>query len=326
MQDIQSNTSAQKAPLVSFIIPTYNLPAEMLRECLDSILALTLRPDEREIILVDDGSDVSPLAELNDYLDALLYIRQTNSGLSCARNSGLRMAAGKYVQFIDGDDKLLSAPYEHCLDAARFSNVDIVMFDFTFADKPLDVYEDLPIQSGTEIMRHQNLHGTACGYLFRRAILGELRFTPGIYHEDEEFTPQLMLRADTVLRTNARAYFYRKRQTSITGSKKTADIDKRINNLLGVILRLNEKADHLPQAERLAMMRRVHQLTMDYVYKVMKTDGGRLEEHLLPLRQAGLFPLPEHDYTKKYQWFRRLSSSKVGMALLKTIIPMTHEK
>ncbi len=326
MQNIQSNTSLQESPLVSFIIPSYNLPPDMLRECIESITKLTLRPIEREIILVDDGSDCCAFDLLAEYQDIIIYIRQKNGGLSSARNLGLRMATGKYVQFIDGDDRLLSGPYEHCLDAARFQNIDVVMFDFTFADKPLDVYEDMPIQSGTEIMRHQNLHGSACGYLFRRSILGELQFTKGIYHEDEEFTPQLLLRADSVLRTNARAYFYRKRENSITSSKAKEDNDKRIGSMVDVILRLNTLSDRLPQDERLAVLRRVHQLTMDYVYKIIKTDGQHLEEHLQPLRQAGLFPLPDRDYTQKYRWFRRLSSSKYGMKLLKTLIPLTHER
>ena len=52
--------------LISFIITTYNLPTEYLAECLKSILQLSLNPKEREIILVDDGSD---LADINDLLE-----------------------------------------------------------------------------------------------------------------------------------------------------------------------------------------------------------------------------------------------------------------
>ena len=49
---------------ISFIITTYNLPVELLLECLNSILQLTLRPEEREVIIIDDGSDLSPLEDL----------------------------------------------------------------------------------------------------------------------------------------------------------------------------------------------------------------------------------------------------------------------
>ena len=47
----------KQQPLVSFILTYYNLPVQMLCECIDSILALSLTPEEREIIVVDDGSD-----------------------------------------------------------------------------------------------------------------------------------------------------------------------------------------------------------------------------------------------------------------------------
>lgn len=115
-------------PLVSFIITTYNLPLEYLVECLKSILQLSLNSREREIILVDDGSDISPINDLVEYQDDIIYIRQRNLGLSIARNTGLQNASGKYIQFVDGDDCLIQVGYEHCLDLLRYHNPDIVHF------------------------------------------------------------------------------------------------------------------------------------------------------------------------------------------------------
>ena len=51
-------------PLISFILPYFNLPVPMLCECIDSILALSLGRDEREIIVIDDGSEQSPVDDL----------------------------------------------------------------------------------------------------------------------------------------------------------------------------------------------------------------------------------------------------------------------
>ena len=99
-------------PLLSFIVTCYNLPEDMVIECLDSILALSLRDKEREIIVVDDGSDVCLFNALNDYSQQIIYIRQPNQGLSVARNTGLQMASGEYIQFVDGDDYLISEIYE----------------------------------------------------------------------------------------------------------------------------------------------------------------------------------------------------------------------
>ena len=105
-------------PLVSFIVTTYNLPVALLEECLNSILALSLTKDEREIILVDDGSDTPPINQLPQKGE-LIFIRQDNQGLSVARNIGIERAQGEYIQFVDGDDYLLTVPYEHCLDLVR---------------------------------------------------------------------------------------------------------------------------------------------------------------------------------------------------------------
>ena len=118
-------------PLISFILPYYDLPAEMLCECIDSILALSLRDNEWEIIVVDDGSEMSPMDDLKKYGDHLIYIRQNNKGLSEARNTGIQMARGEYLQFIDSDDLLLQAPYDHCIDMARRKHPDVIVFDFT---------------------------------------------------------------------------------------------------------------------------------------------------------------------------------------------------
>lgn len=96
---------------------------------MDSILKLSLNAKEREIILVDDGSDISPLNDLAEYQNQIIYLRQPNQGVSVARNYGIMIAKGNYIQFVDGDDYLLQAAYEHCLDIVRYHQPDIVTFN-----------------------------------------------------------------------------------------------------------------------------------------------------------------------------------------------------
>lgn len=324
MQTTQSNTPTP--PLVTFIVAYYNLPVTMLCQCLDSILALSLSNAEREIIVIDDGSDDNPLPSLGRYLADIIYVRQRNSGLSEARNRGIQLANGQYVQFVDADDYLLRTPYEHCLDLVRYQKSDVVMFDLTddSESSPSADFNTDDLNSGTEYLSHHNLHASACGYLFRRAIIGQLRFTPGILHEDEEFTPQLLLRAETVASTNAQAYYYRRRPHSITTEANPRRVVCRLNDSLQVILKLNRIADTLPTSERLALSRRVAQLTMDYIYNVIVQTRSRhyLDRKLAFLRKGGLFPLPDRDYTTKYKWFRRLTNSSMGLSLLMNILPM----
>ena len=313
-------------PIISFIISYYNLPVEMLCSCIDSILALELKPDEREIIIVDDGSPESPVNQLMKYGNEITYIRQRNQGLSEARNTGIQMANGEYLQFIDADDQLIKEAYEHCLQIAKKQKPEMVIFDFTNSASKSAKFEDQPSQSGSHYMRHNNIHGTACGYLFKRSILGDLRFTSGIFHEDEEFTPMLMLRAENVIVTSAKAYFYQQRADSITANPDNQQ--KRLDDLKAILHRLHIAADRMPIDDKTALQRRVAQLTMDYIYQVIRQTRSRqkLESEIQNLTNIGLFPLPNQAYTTKYTWFRRMSASSVGRTMLFRIIPLINKE
>ena len=320
-------TDKTRQPLFSFIVTCYNLPTDMLCECIDSILKLNLQPEEREIIIVDDGSDLSPMNDLLRYGDDIIYVRQKNGGLSTARNKGIEVATGNYLQFVDGDDQLIQSGYDNCLDILRrHQDADMVLFDFDEHTCPeqADTAESPTPMSGTSYMRHHNIHGTAWGYLFRRTTLSDLRFTPGIYHEDEEFTPQLLIRAETVYPTMAKAYCYNRRPDSIITSQDEAHIEKRFNDMLQVIRHLHQMADRLPNNDQLAMERRVAQLTMDYIHNVIRQTRSLTitQQRIETLRAEGLFPLPDRNYTKKYQWFRRMTNSRLGLGVLVRLLPL----
>jgi glycosyltransferase involved in cell wall biosynthesis len=317
-------------PLISFIITYYNEPLDLLCECIDSITVLTLTSDEREIIVVDDGSDESPVETLKQFGDAITYIRQKHMGLSEARNRGLQMATGEYIQFIDADDVINIHPYEYCLNTLKAKSPEMIVFDFCSATTPIGDYKfnDQPSQSGSHYMRHNNIHGMAWGYMFKRSVLGDMRFTPGIYHEDEEFTPMLLLRAEDVIVTDAKAYCYYDRPDSITNSSDPNDQQKRLNDFKDILKRLHIAADRMPIDDKTALQRRVAQLTMDYIYQVIRQTCSRkqLESEIKELTRLSLFPLPNQAYTTKYTWFRRMSATSVGRALLMGIIPLTRKE
>ena len=96
----------------------------------------------------------------------------------------------------------------------------------------------------------------------------------------------------------------------------------------GILLRLNTIADRLPTNDRTALQRRVAQLTMDYLYNIILQTKSRhyLDRKIAELRNIGLFPLPDRDYTNKYKWFRRLTNSPKGISLLMRIIPLTKKE
>lgn len=321
---LRTTDNRQQTPLVSFILTYYNKPVKMLCDCIDSILVLSLRPYEREIILIDDGSDISPMNELMKYGKDIIYLRQKNQGLSCARNRGIQLASGQYLQFIDADDMLNQAAYEHCLDIIRYQKPEMVLFDFCNELTHGSTFEDSAMMSGVEYMKNRNIHGTACGYIFSRSILGTLRFTPSIYHEDEEFTPQLLLHAKQICSTDAKAYVYRKHADTIMTKNDSRSKIKRLNDQIYVIKSLRELAQAMPANEQQALQRRIAQLTMGYIYNIILHTRSRhyLDRKLGLLRRDGLFPLPDKNYTTKYRWFRRLTNSDFGLKLLMFAIPL----
>jgi glycosyltransferase involved in cell wall biosynthesis len=98
---------SELAPLVSVVIPCYNA-ARYLAETIETVLAQTYR--QVEIIVVDDGSTDATAKIAQSY--PVRYVHQTNGGISAARNTGVLHSQGKYVQFLDHDDRLLPMAIE----------------------------------------------------------------------------------------------------------------------------------------------------------------------------------------------------------------------
>ena len=116
-------------PKVSIIVPVYNAE-KYLCECVDSILRQTL--NDIELIIVDDGSaDASPML-CDRYAaqdDRVKVVHQANSGAAAARNCGLSIAHGEYIDFADSDDWIDADMYERMLDTAEENNCDLVICD-----------------------------------------------------------------------------------------------------------------------------------------------------------------------------------------------------
>ena len=114
-------------PLVSIILPVYNAQNHIAR-CIESIRAQTWQ--NIEIIILNDGSqDVSlPVCEMYRKVDSrILLVDKANSGVSDTRNLGLKLAAGKYVQFVDSDDYIDPGYTESLVAAAEAHRADLVI-------------------------------------------------------------------------------------------------------------------------------------------------------------------------------------------------------
>src|SRR5512138_1456331 len=88
---------------VSVVVPVYYNGAQYIRETLESVFAQTNQ--DYEIICVDDGSKDNSVAILNEYRDRIKVIQQANSGQAGARNTGAKIEIGRYLAFLDQDDR-----------------------------------------------------------------------------------------------------------------------------------------------------------------------------------------------------------------------------
>lgn len=116
--------------LVSIVVPVYNVE-KYLRECVDSILSQTY--SNFEIILVDDGSTDNSGKICDDYAKNLKVkvIHKQNAGLGLARNSGIEIADGKYITFIDSDDYWDKNALKELMDVMKSECADTCIGGYT---------------------------------------------------------------------------------------------------------------------------------------------------------------------------------------------------
>lgn len=230
----------------SIIIPVYNVE-QYLRKCLDSVLEQSYKGDY-EVICVNDGSTDSSLAILEEYAekrDKIKIINQANGGLSEARNAGLRAAQGEYIWFVDSDDWI----EYNSLDvlSKNLDNEDVICFNGKryFEDGTKETPDegiDITNISGWDYYNRYALQTRKFHFVcvvlraYKREFLlsNNLFFEPGMYHEDNLFTPFLCYYAQKVEVIPDILYYYRIREGSITqtfNEKRLSDKIK-IANLL----------------------------------------------------------------------------------------------
>jgi len=117
---------------VSVIVPIYRVE-QYIHQCVNSLLAQTLT--NIEIILVNDGSPDGCGEICDKYASTdkrIKVIHQQNSGVSAARNNGIKLASGEYIGFVDGDDWVTPQMFECLYNAGKDNHCDIVSCDFTY--------------------------------------------------------------------------------------------------------------------------------------------------------------------------------------------------
>ncbi len=189
-------------PEISVIIPVYNAE-KYLRACLDSVLTQTFR--DFECICVNDGSPDNSGSILDEYAakdSRMKVLVQSNQGQGVARNTGVATATGKYLYFLDSDDRIDPDTLQSLYDFAEKNDLDEVIFDFVpeYEDgvNPMSHlhsirHEYSGVFSGEDLWSKRLLNDDFIACVPLRLFLRDfyvrenLSFRQGVFHEDEVF-------------------------------------------------------------------------------------------------------------------------------------------
>ena len=205
---------------VSVIIPVYNV-VEYLEETIDSVVRQTIGFENIELILVNDGStDGSEsicLKYKEMFPDNVVYVKQKNAGVSVARNNGLKHAHGRYINFLDSDDKWDEKAFEKGVKLLE-ENLDMMVaiypicfFDASVGKHPLNyVNEENKV---IDIRKnYDSIQLSSCSCLFRASALeGRQYFDKLKISEDARLITEIFLDYPVNYAISGVYYRYRKR-------------------------------------------------------------------------------------------------------------------
>ena len=215
---------------ITIIIPVYNVE-NYLDECIQSVLKQTHK--NFEIILVDDGSTDKSGCICDAYKekdDRIQVIHKQNGGVSEARNTGMALAKGEYIAFLDSDDLVHPKMYEFLLQAMIDYDADLVSCGYkTFCDEEelSNNFTDMHRYTFSKLEDRQDylsnfLDGNFVHYvwksLYKKEFLTGLRFEVGKRLEDIMFNAKLSQKLSKRVVIADKLYFYRIRSGSIMHS------------------------------------------------------------------------------------------------------------
>ena len=222
-------------PKISVIIPVYGVE-KYLDRCVSSVVNQSYK--NLEIILVDDGSPDNCPKMCDEWAARDIRVRtvhRENGGQSCARNTGLSVATGDYVTFVDSDDWIVSDTYEYCVSLFnRVADLDVVQFDLVHVyhnnQEILDREEKIDVVEGREILNYylktstQNGSYSVWRCLFKASTAKRYRFREGKIHEDIDYKYKVLRDCHKMVLTNQIKYCYwQEGNSTSTGSLKERD-------------------------------------------------------------------------------------------------------
>ena len=211
--------------IISVIVPVFNV-SEFLKQCMDSIINQSFK--NIEIICVNDGSTDDSLEILESYKkkdNRVIIINQINKGLSAARNTGIDIARGKYIGFVDSDDFIHKDMLKILYENIEKHNADVSICNFSYyynedKDVPNAEVYDFLIDNNFEFNRllisDGVIRNNVWTRLYKRELFDDIRFHVGRIFEDVSFSTLLMKKINRAYYCDKVLYYYRQRDDSLS--------------------------------------------------------------------------------------------------------------
>lgn len=316
---------------LSIIVPIYNV-APYLKKCVDSLLQQDF--SDYEIILVDDGSTDDSGAITDEIVSeamgcspTLRLIHQTNAGLSAARNAGLTIAQGEYIMYVDSDDYLKPNVLSALMEQVERDQLDVLRFRYQNVRESGEVfiphegmksdhnnYSSKLIDGLSFLNERMWVQCYAWQFVLRRELALQELFTPGIYFEDTDWTPRMLLRAERVASTELVVYNYLWREGSITLSQKDiAKQRKQLQDKMALLERLNQWGNQV--ADRRWFDSMISSLVVNIVGMLAGPFYSERKEYIKRIKSLGILPITTNRIAPRAKWKVRMINWSINLAI-----------
>lgn len=290
------------AEKITVIVPVYNVE-NYVREALESVINQTYQ--NLEVIVIDDESKDSSGKICDEYAkkdSRITVVHQKNKGLSGARNTGLDLATGKYIMFLDSDDKFELDACENFYNEIEKTNADYVVGNYIYIDddgtkweKPVfdqEKYKEFKLSIEDYKNSFFIMNSTVWNKIFRKSFLDELKikFVERVPAEDAIFTTYCFIKSFNVYYMPKIMYNYRMRYTDSISNSCSKDYFMGINKAYKIIY------ENFKENDRLDFYRFFYAKSMNYIlYKFIDSTRLTLEERIEVLDKMKWFYMLSND-------------------------------
>ena len=240
-----------KTPKISVIIPVYNVE-KYLHQCIDSVIHQTYR--NLEIIVVDDGSTDNCSKICDDYANndkRIKVVHKENGGVSSARNTGLALATGDWIGWLDSDDWVEPDMYEYLLKNAILYDSDVSIcsqYEYYKNCRRIIGWDQIKVLNTEKalelLMKNDNMQNILWDKLWKRTLFEDITFPVGRTYEDLAVIYRLFEKAEKLVCLPKPKYNHRQRTGSIMADISLAN---RINHYISSKERCEEFQTRWPQ-------------------------------------------------------------------------------